>query len=485
VEPFIQELIARLMDTPWVDQLFKRQANSPSDLVNPVLSVIRSTSQADGVFLLKQDTYPTAKTTGSWLLAGYSDIEGQISQTTYLEQIKTQVLPLISEQALFSTYHHGITLNHDGQLFILIPIQPSLIQKSSIRQFMIVCHPKLDAALLNEIYGHILCVFYQACQMILLRAFPIEVATALIEATVLDGLKQASGFVSKRLYDRRFALFESRLQQMVVYFEPILELDQVQIFGWEALARDPFSGKSDKLVAPVDLFKSAELWGTEFTTELDLHFLRCATETYQRKRQEKQLNRSSDIRPLSINVYPATLMRTVYRETLRQIIKEEKLIDGANLTLEISEKTELPEPEDRHYSEPYWAEYRRKLKQHMKDFRVRFAIDDFGVGYASVARLAGLRPTYVKIDREVLLASSIEALRLTIDYINELLLELGSGSVIIVEGVEGQPPFDLKTLKEIGVNYIQGHLVGKASADIQQRLTREEYEFFKEQMEDF
>jgi EAL domain-containing protein (putative c-di-GMP-specific phosphodiesterase class I) len=57
--------------------------------------------------------------------------------------------------------------------------------------------------------------------------------------------------------------------------------------------------------------------------------------------------------------------------------------------------------------------------------------------------------------------------------------------VIIVEGVEGQPPFDLKTLKEIGVNYIQGHLVGKASADIQQRLTREEYEFFKEQMEDF
>ena len=64
---------------------------------------------------------------------------------------------------------------------------------------------------------------------------------------------------------------------------------------------------------------------------------------------------------------------------------------------------------------------------------VRFAIDDFGVGNASLSRLDSLKPNYVKIDRDIL---SFDA-----DMANALIRYLlksqhERGTSVILEGVD-------------------------------------------------
>lgn len=476
-EDFITELIERLSDHQWISQLFDYQQLHSLEVINPILSVIRAASKADTVFVLQQQKLEDASFQ-HWSVVSYSDTDVEASQASYFEVLKSKVLPAVSYQALSSAYHHGIILSQEDQQFIVIPIR-SWLTTTSLPQMMVVCQPRLEPSLLGNIYGQTLSSFYQACHSVLPKAFPLEVAIALIEAAILDGLKNAFGFVSANLYDRRYRLFCDRLQQMIVHFEPILQLDDLDIFGWEALARDPLPRKAELLVAPVDLFKSAELWGTRFTTELDLHFLWTATESYRLQCREAKLNRPSDIRRLSVNVYPDTLMRTAYREMLRKIIKVDKLITGRKLTLEISEKAALPKSQSSDPYEPHWTMFRHEIERYVHDFDIQFAIDDFGVGYASVSRLVGLNPTYVKIDREILLTKSQAIINLVASFVRELLIKSGnSNSFVIVEGIESHSQIDLRSLRDMKVSHIQGYLVGKAKAEIQARLEQKEYEEF-------
>ncbi len=222
------------------------------------------------------------------------------------------------------------------------------------------------------------------------------------------------------------------------------------------------------------MFKAAELWGPRFTIELDQHFLRVATYSYKQTRAKLRQNRSQEIAPLSVNVYPASLIRKAYFETVKSVIKDQ-LIPPRKLVLEILEKTELPQFEDIAYDSALQI-FKNRLVEYVQQTKIKFAIDDFGVAYASISRLAGLRPSHIKIDREILHSRPSGMI---IRFLHEL---VGANDLdppdIIVEGVDEKTPISLHRLRQIGVNYIQGYIVGEPSSDIY-RLSQEKAEELK------
>jgi EAL domain-containing protein (putative c-di-GMP-specific phosphodiesterase class I) len=119
--------------------------------------------------------------------------------------------------------------------------------------------------------------------------------------------------------------------------------------------------------------------------------------------------------------------------------------------------------------------FKRKLLEYIK-LKIRFAIDDFGVGFASVSRLAGLYPSHVKIDREILYHQNSDVI---IRFVHELVSANNlNPSIVIVEGVDETTPISLSRLKEIGVSYIQGYIIGKPSPEIY-RLSQEKADILK------
>ncbi|WP_414553503.1 hypothetical protein [Anabaena sp. CCY 0017] len=49
---------------------------------------------------------------------------------------------------------------------------------------------------------------------------------------------------------------------------------------------------------------------------------------------------------------------------------------------------------------------------------------------------------------------------------------------VIVEGLDDNSPVTLRHLKDLGVSYVQGHIIGKAEQDVY-RLSPEKSEFLK------
>lgn len=434
-----------------------------------VLDIVSHISGAEFAFLIR---YTEAE---EWQILSHSHLSKYNHSGTDLsnfsDDLKNQFLSTIHAEVIFDPACHGTykfyEQGREYRAFAVIPMQSQV-------EAIVVGGLPVDSHFLTDIYGRIIASFYQAAVNFTSASIfgleqnlsPVNLAN-LVEAQILDDLKSNLGFVSPSLYQRRFELFCDRLRQMVVYFEPVLHLDPNDLFicGWEALARNP-----ESLCAPFELFHAAELWGSRFIVELDQHFLKVATSSYRQSRPPKQ-RRASDMVPLSVNVYPESLMHPEYFQTLHKIIHE-GVITPRNLILEISEKTELPQFIDGIKLHNPLQAFKNRLLEFVRTFNIRFAIDDFGVGHASVSRLAGLNASHIKIDREILFHQPSPII---IKFVHELAAaNTLSPARVIVEGVDETSPFSLNLLRKMGVTYIQGHLVGKPEPEIY-RLSQEKY----------
>lgn len=278
-----------------------------------------------------------------------------------------------------------------------------------------------------------------------------------LKARVYDELRKNYRFVSKDMYEDRRRIFRNQLANLNVHFEPMFRFDRdsetVEVFAYEALAREHENSHG----APVEVFNTASLWGMGFQSELDSALLRISLASYEA--QIKESSPGSDIKPLSLNIYPATLRSVSYRELLYELLAKSDLLSGKHLIMEVSEKT-VVSPEYQIEARQQLDDYRELVDQLVKLTGVRFAIDDFGVGNSSLSRLDRLKPHYVKIDRDILsfdtqMASTL--IRYLIDSQSK------QGASVILEGVDIHSKLSLDELvKDIGVGIIQGHSLSKA-----------------------
>jgi EAL domain-containing protein (putative c-di-GMP-specific phosphodiesterase class I) len=212
-------------------------------------------------------------------------------------------------------------------------------------------------------------------------------------------------------------------------FQPIIELDDGRIVGFEALSR--FDG-GDQPLSVDGWFELANRAG--MCLELEVACMSAIVDAMARSRALPGY--------VSINVSPKTLIEYDFDQL------PDRAAQGG-WVLEITEHTEVTD---------YPVLARRVQELQARGFRI--AIDDAGAGYSSLRHVLRLSPDIVKLDvsltrdidkmvRHQLLASAI------------ISFSKSTGIRLIAEGIETVAERD--TLVRLGVPYGQGYLFGRPS----------------------
>lgn len=164
----------------------------------------------------------------------------------------------------------------------------------------------------------------------------------------------------------------------VLHYLPLLDLDQLQIHGIEALIR--YQHPSKGLLAPNDFLEEAET--LQLHTQLGDWVLRRAAGTLQRLH-----NQGLEAINLSVNISPGQFSAPSFVSSIYSVIKQFS-INPCRLHLEISEATLL---DDIQYSKATLGE--------LDKMGFAITIDDFGTELSSLRLLQQLKIGTVKLHR--------------------------------------------------------------------------------------
>ncbi|MBI4882947.1 MAG: EAL domain-containing protein [Actinobacteria bacterium] len=232
-----------------------------------------------------------------------------------------------------------------------------------------------------------------------------------------------------------------RRDELILHYQPIVELSTGHIHGFEALVR--WQHPDGDMLLPAAFIPLAE--ESELINEIGDHVLAVACE-----QMAKWCSLGHGLPPtMSVNVSPRQLLDRNFPGRVESILSFHGL-DPAQLTLEITEGALIRDPEAA----------ARRLKQ-LRRLGVRIAVDDFGTGYSSLAYLQQFPIDQLKIDRSFVasmlarpglsLAGAVVQIAHSLDI------------VPIAEGVENEGQVDL--LRVLGCDLGQGYHLGRPLAE--------------------
>ncbi len=218
--------------------------------------------------------------------------------------------------------------------------------------------------------------------------------------------------------------------RFLIQYQPILNIADRYINKWEALVR--WEHPTRGLLRPAEFVPLAEESG--LIGELDLAVLKQAVQDQKRLGGE-----------LAINFSAVTLAHPNWvREVVRSLVDE--ALQPSLLWLEITESALLPERQK-------WLGGLVALR----GLGVRVALDDFGMGYSSLAHLKQVPIDLIKIDKSFV--AEIGQSQASEDILRAMLqLASAFGLKTLAEGVENRA--QLEWLARHGCHYAQGYYIG-------------------------
>ncbi|MCT2537879.1 EAL domain-containing protein [Aquibacillus koreensis] len=270
---------------------------------------------------------------------------------------------------------------------------------------------------------------------------------SIVNATTnLSFLWHYAKFVKRQSQDRtlgfaRFIEFNKIIKNNLLstYFQPILDLQKNKIIGYEGLNRPPQS----------PYFPNTESF-YDYIGETNQAFFfekHCRNTTLHEYYHQINGQRFYQDKIIFINIHPQVLVDFEYKsgETL-QVLKQLN-ISPSQVVLELTEKKAVKD----------YGMFAKMLENYRSQ-GFRIAVDDAGSGYNSLKSVVQLKPEFIKLDK-----SLIQCIHQCLDKqkMVALLLDfaLQSNTSVIAEGIEQQE--ELNYLKELGVHYGQGYLLGK------------------------
>ncbi len=222
----------------------------------------------------------------------------------------------------------------------------------------------------------------------------------------------------------------SMADQLVVHYQPKLDLVTDRVCGMEALVRWEHSELG--LLSPDKFVPLAERAGmmnelTRVVLDQSLTQLR------------RWLDGGRDLH-LAVNVSPTGLHDSGLADVVGVLLAEHG-IPAERLVLEITETTIAADPDGA-----------REVLAVLRERGVRISIDDFGTGYSSLAVLRSLPVSELKIDRRFVGDLTHPEGSAIVNYS----IQLGHmlGLAIVAEGVEGES--DEQELRRLGCDMAQG-----------------------------
>jgi EAL domain-containing protein (putative c-di-GMP-specific phosphodiesterase class I) len=268
-------------------------------------------------------------------------------------------------------------------------------------------------------------------------------SAAVLQSGLADriGMAQSGQVVQTKTLDYFFNL--RNVHQVAL--QPIIELATGKLHEYECLFRPhmPMLPQSISAIvqAAIDTDRSIEL--DRFIVRLIL--TRAGEiESDRRERGEPPLR-------FAINFTPASLLDPTFEAKAFAAMVAEVGLRPSQITLECTEQQAVSDI----------GPLIRQVKA-IRRLGFGFAVDDAGAGYASFSLIASLRPTIIKIDREI--ASGIAR-----DDAKQALVEafVSFGRRIrarlLAEGIERRA--DLAMLTALGVDLGQGYLIGRPAME--------------------
>ncbi len=226
-------------------------------------------------------------------------------------------------------------------------------------------------------------------------------------------------------------------QELVVYYQPVVDLRTGAISGHEALVR--WNHPRRGLLLPGEFIRVAEESGV--IVPLGRFVLRAAVASLASWRAAGWTGW------MSINLAPRQLLEPGLEDEVRDLIVRSG-VPLSSIRLEITESAGLSR-DDR----------ARDVLLGLAQLGVGIALDDFGTGYSSLQRAAELPITVLKIDRSFVEGLGTDRVRTAVA---EATVAFGHalGVLIVAEGIETTAQRD--TLAELGCEFGQGYLFGRA-----------------------
>ena len=224
--------------------------------------------------------------------------------------------------------------------------------------------------------------------------------------------------------------------QLLLHYQPTLGLHTNRIVGVEALVRWPHPTRG--LLYPHTFIPLAERRGlipplTRAVLELAMM-------------ETVDLRSGDDPLTVSVNVSAHDLLDDTFPERVLGLCAVHRFPPSA-LVLEITETALIAEPA-------------RALTavQRLRAGGVHIAVDDFGIGYSSMAQLLELSVDEIKLDRSFVSGAATDPralaiVRATVDLTRSLGLRL------VAEGVETETTLSL--LRDLGCDIAQGYLIAR------------------------
>jgi EAL domain-containing protein (putative c-di-GMP-specific phosphodiesterase class I) len=255
------------------------------------------------------------------------------------------------------------------------------------------------------------------------------------------GMAQTTQVIQTKTLDYFFSLRKLH----AVAFQPIVTLATGELHEYECL----FRPNMPMLPQSISSIVQAAI-DTERSIELDVFLISTILERTGEVDQRRRANGATPLK-VAVNVTPPSLLDPRFDAPTFAAMVREAGLDPRNVTLECTEQQAVADV--------------MRLQKAVKALRragFGFAIDDAGAGYASFALIAALRPTVIKIDRDIVAGIARDDAK---QALVEAFVSFGRriGARLLAEGIEKRT--DLAMVTALGVDFAQGYLLGRPSAE--------------------
>ena len=270
----------------------------------------------------------------------------------------------------------------------------------------------------------------------IIASLPAEVAVP-AEDVACDDPEERSGIEKIRLEAQLGDALDNGTLE--VHYQPIYDLREARVASYEALVRWQLPERG--AVSPAEFIKLAE--ETSLIVPVGEYVL------------DRVVAVLTGLRDAGVDPLPGIAVNLSARQLVepgmaRQVVAraQQAQLPPGTLKLEVTESRMLD------YA-PVAA-----VMQHCRDNGVPFALDDFGTGYSNLTHLHALEFEFVKVDQAFArhMFDSPRAMAIV-----EAIVAMahGIGAEVVCEGVETHE--QLQRLRELGVRYAQGYLIGQAA----------------------
>ena len=225
-------------------------------------------------------------------------------------------------------------------------------------------------------------------------------------------------------------------RELVLYYQPKLDIARREVTGVEALVR--WEHPERGLLTPdrfLDLFEQSGLMGNLAMNVLE-----------QAMNQQSLWARSDLDLSMAVNLSAANLSDEDLPEKVAEVF-DRLGVDPGNVVLEITEDSLMVD-----------AQQSLDVLDRLHALGVELSVDDYGTGFSSLSYLRDLPVNELKLDRAFLAAAAdddraVAIIRSTIDLAHSLDMR------IVAEGVETDA--NLQLISELGCDHAQGYLLGR------------------------